>query len=109
MSAIMLTKVTLTQLRARLRKLPKFIEGGSQVESTLAVWVCPCKMRPMPNHPFNMAARIELNTLGYQPRKQGKNVVYRMEDSLQHFVDHFTVYNCTAETGKYVHYYIEES
>jgi hypothetical protein len=92
-----LTKVTRNQVRAALRRMPK--------SETMNLWICPCKTRPNPGHPFNMAQRIGINWEGF---RMDTTEAYRNEDTLDVFVNRFTAYNCTNETGRYVHYYIEE-
>lgn len=89
-------KVTLAQLRARLRQL-KDDEG-------LAVWLCPSKCYPNIGHPFNMAIRVMFNNEGFRINSPDAAI---NDITLQQTVDAFHYYNCNSETGNYVHYYIE--
>lgn len=85
MSSKKLKKVTKSQVEAKLRK-------GEAV----TVWLCPSKAYPNIGHPFNCAIRFIWTPIDFLGLEVQRNI------------NSFAYYNCNAELGKTVHYYLEE-
>jgi hypothetical protein len=87
-------KLTKTQVKALIKK-----------EKAAAIILCPSKMIPTPNHPFNMGIEVEF----YIDRN---NEIVRANDwesmDFESYLNSFTYYNCTNETGNRIHFYIED-
>jgi hypothetical protein len=71
-------KITKTQLKSMLKK------GETKV------WLCPSKCYPNAGHPFNCAIQILLTN----------------DSELDSIINNFSYYNCDAERGMSVHYYV---
>lgn len=71
----------------------------------VTVTLCPSKMYPNPGHPFNMSVAVTL-------KHEGGEVVHVSNDDpndtqpLETLLNSFSYYNCTAETGKTIHFYV---
>lgn len=94
-----LQKVTKTQLKAKINRLN---EGEK-----LTVWLCPSNMRPSLGHPFNMAIEVsfskdDINIPLYPDSKEIPDLT-----QFDSTINNFYVYNCTNETGRRIHYYID--
>jgi hypothetical protein len=87
-------KLTKTQVKALIKK-----------EKAVKVILCPSKMYPTPGHPFNMGIETEF----YLDRD---NNIVRANDwesiDFENYLNSFSYYNCTSETGNGIHFYIAE-
>lgn len=86
-------KITKSQVKARMKKL----EAGEK----LSLWLCPSNCYPNIGHPFNCAINVELEKDGEWLQDTEE---HRSLDSL---INSFSYYNCNAELGNRVHYYID--
>lgn len=80
-----LTKQTKSQVVAHIKKH--------------GVWhgfLCPNRCFPHPNHPFNLAMETEV---------VAADLTF---DEFENTINQFMYYNCNAETGHRVHYYLKE-
>lgn len=84
-------KLTISQVKAMFKK-----------NTNRTIWMVPSKSFPNPGHPFNMA-------ISYNPTKYS---LPGLKSVMEHFdkqVTLFRVYNCNAEVGNRVHFYVEEN
>ncbi|PFT50759.1 MULTISPECIES: hypothetical protein [Bacillus cereus group] len=93
----MLIKITKAQVKSIIKK-----------EGAFKGLLCPSKSFPNMGHPFNMAIPVEwtqddlktVDVLGNEKEGELSN--------MERKINEFTYYNCSAEVGKSVHYYIEK-
>jgi hypothetical protein len=88
-------KLTKTQVIARIKK-----------EGNVKVWLCPSKMYPHPNHPFNMAAECSFTKEDLLPKYPESKEIPDLTN-FESVINSFSYYNCDSETGNRVHFYIE--
>jgi hypothetical protein len=85
-------KLTKSQVKALIKK-----------EKAVKVILCPSKMYPTPNHSFDMSMEAEF----YLDRD---NNIVRANDwdtmDFEDYLNSFSYYNCTNETGNRIHFYI---
>lgn len=81
-----------------MKKLTKTqVKSIAKKQDAVKVWLCPSKCFPNPDSPFNIAIEKEFTADDVKT------------DTFDSFVTTFGHYNCTAETGKTVHYYLIEA
>lgn len=88
-----MTKITLTKLKAKMRRL--------EIGEKLKVYFCPSKCYPNPTNPMNQAILYELE-------RDGKwNEEMKEYTDIDTMVDLFKYYNCNhAEVGERIHFYL---
>lgn len=80
----------------RRRKKPQVL-AALRTHGEWRGFLCASRMYPRPGHPMNMAMPVVFTASEWD-----KEMVKQRIDAV---LNAFEVYNCSAETGRYVHYY----
>lgn len=78
-------KLTKSQVVSKIKK-----------EGKWTGWVVPSKSYPNPGHPFNLAVKKTFYAYDIVDTKD-----------FEKFLNEFSYYNCNAEVGKNIHFYME--
>lgn len=68
--------------------------------------IVPCKMLPMPGHPFDMSSKIEADEI-IEKMWIPPETTDPKEFAFERLIRSFAWYNCMPETGNHVSFYTE--